>query len=346
MAETAEVTQLPAVTPRKPTEIRVVSDPISVLDTARFEHMQRIAGVMARSNLVPDSLCMTGTKDDKVALPLETVVANCFLVVNQAVRWNMDPFAVAQCVSVVHGRLCYEGKLIAAVIEAKIGIRLRYEWDNKPGEQLGVTVSGTFADGVTESVDGTVADWKTTGSGSPWVPKGFRRMLAYRGAREWCRLYAPGLMLGVLSDDEIEVLADERRGRRARDITHDDEPPAPPPVPQVTHQPAALAGEIIEPKAAQPIAVERTMADLVDDGIPPQFDRRPKKEAKPERPDPTADPEAFFKWIESQMAPIQTYQEAETHWNDRIAPLVENMFPPDQEHCLGIWRKHENRLSP
>jgi hypothetical protein len=53
---------------------------------------------------------------------MEQIMANCFLVVNQAVRWNMDPFAVAQCVSVVHGKLCYEGKLIAAIIEAKLGI--------------------------------------------------------------------------------------------------------------------------------------------------------------------------------------------------------------------------------
>jgi hypothetical protein len=215
MTETAQVTQLPAVQTRKPSEIRVVSDPIAVLDTGRFEHMQRIANVMAHSNLVPDSLCMVKGSDDGktlVALPFETVVANCFLVVNQAVRWNMDPFAVAQCVSVVHGKLCYEGKLIAAVLEAKLGIRLKYKWDNKTGDSSGIEVSGTFPDGSTESITGTVGDWKTTGTGSPWgQSKNYKRMLAYRGAREWCRLFAPGLMLGVLSDDEIEVLADDRR---------------------------------------------------------------------------------------------------------------------------------------
>lgn len=239
MSETTETSspQLPAVQQRKPVEIRVVNDPIAVLDTARFEHMQRIATVMARSNLIPDSLCTSGPKDAKEFLPLDTVIANCFLVVNQAVRWNMDPFAVAQSVSVVHGKLCYEGKLIAAVIEAKLGIRLRFRWNDKPGEQMAIAVSGTFSDGETETVEGNVADWKTTGAGSPWTPKNFRRMLAYRGTREWCRLHAPGLMLGVLSDDEIETLADESRASRARVIVHDDDPPPPPPPPALTHQP-------------------------------------------------------------------------------------------------------------
>ena len=39
---------------------------------------------------------------------------------------DMDPFAVAQCCSVVHGKLVYEGKLVAAVLDAKLGVRLTY----------------------------------------------------------------------------------------------------------------------------------------------------------------------------------------------------------------------------
>ncbi len=100
-----------------------VIDPVPVLDTSRFEHMQRIATVMARSSLIPESLCTFGTKDNKQDLPYEQVLSNCFLVVNQAVRWGLDPFAVAQCVSVVHGKLCYEGKLVSAVLGAVPGIR-------------------------------------------------------------------------------------------------------------------------------------------------------------------------------------------------------------------------------
>jgi hypothetical protein len=208
-----------------------VIDVIPVLDTGRFEHMQRIATVMAKSSLIPDSLCMDKDEDGKpVRLPDHVVLSNCFLVVNQAVRWNMDPFAVAQCVSVVHRKLCYEGKLIAAIIEAKLGVRLRYKWDEAKGDNLGITVSGTLPDGETVSIKGTVGDWKTTGKGTPWTPGQSPKMLAYRGAREWCRLYAPGLMLGIYSDDEMADLTDNARAMRSAPMTR-MEPPAPPPLP-------------------------------------------------------------------------------------------------------------------
>ncbi|MCA1458041.1 hypothetical protein I6F35_33450 [Bradyrhizobium sp. BRP22] len=233
-----------ALAPVRRQEVRVVSDPIAVLDTARFEHMQRIATVMARSNLIPHSLCFE--KDDEgklVPLPIDVVTANCFLVVNQAVRWNMDPFAVAQCVSVVHGKLCYEGKLIAAVLEGKLGVELEYEITGL-GDAMRVVVSGAVngkpvldSKGRPKEIDGTVGEWKTTGRGSPWDAKGgHKRMLRYRGAREWGRVYAPGLMLGVYSDDEMEDLNASHRAQQARLVN--EEPPAPPAA-RITHEASA-----------------------------------------------------------------------------------------------------------
>lgn len=214
-------------------EVRVVQDVIAVLDTARFEHMQRIATVMARSNLIPDSLCFEKNGDQLVSLELETVQANCFLIVNQSVRWNMDPFAVAQCVSVVHGKLCYEGKLIAAVIQGRAGVDLEYEFAGE-GPATKVTVTGTIggkpvldSKGRPKTVEGTVAEWETTGRGSPWAaPGGKKRMLRYRGAREWCRVYEPGLMLGVYGDDELEDL----RAARATLVVDDGGGPPDPKV--------------------------------------------------------------------------------------------------------------------
>jgi hypothetical protein len=252
----ATAAPLPAI--RKPQDIRVVSDPIAVLDTARFEHMQRIATVMANSNLIPDTLCFEKNEaNDKVALPIQTVTANCFLVVNQSVRWNMDPFAVAQCVSVVHGKLCYEGKLIAAVLEGKLGVELEYEISGQ-GEAMKVIVTGTLngkplldSKGRPKTIQGTVAEWRTSGRGSPWDAKGgFQRMLRYRGAREWARVHSPGMMLGVYGDDEMEDLYANHRAQQARVVN--DEPPAPPP-PQIAHQPedppATPAEELVTAQA-------------------------------------------------------------------------------------------------
>jgi hypothetical protein len=57
-------------------------------------------------------------------------------------------------------------------------------------------------------------------------------------------------------------------------------------------------------------------------------------------------PSQFLEWIEIKLAACDDYAKAETFWNDNVAPFVEQLFPPDAEDALSIWRKHENRLSP
>lgn len=186
--------------------LRVVENDIAVLDTAKFDHMWRIAKVMASGSLIPETLRTHKVGGNIVPLPPEVTAANCFLVVNQAVRWGMDPFAVAQCCSVVHGRLMYEGKLVAAVIQSISKVRLRYEYNEATGKALGIRVVGRLP-GEEEERDifGTVADWETSGNNSPWgKPGNWRRQLAYRGAREWARLHDPSALLGVYADDEFD----------------------------------------------------------------------------------------------------------------------------------------------
>lgn len=211
-----------------------VDDLIPILDTARFEHMQRIATVMANSSLIPDALKKAGDE----WLPIPMVVSNCFLVVNQAVRWGMDPFAVAQCASVVHGRLMYEGKLVAAALEKQLKTRLTYDFGlwvpttesvdltkDGSGDVLGVVVSGTLpGDTAPVTIEGSVGIWKTTGNNSPWRVGAFKRQLRYRGAREWARAHSSGVMLGIMTDDELGELEERRertatRGSRARTLT-------------------------------------------------------------------------------------------------------------------------------
>jgi hypothetical protein len=201
-----------------------VYDPVPILSTERFEHMQRIANVMLHSNLLPETLTHEGTKDRKTRLPDSTIAANAFLITNQAVRWGLDPFAVVSSCSVVHGRLSYEGKLVAGVLDAKLGIKL-HQWFTGSGEAERVFVSDVpFSDEMVAALkpgiqipgvrmlDGSVADWKTTGAGSPWTPKAYRRQLRYRGTREWARAFEPALLLGVYTEDEM-------RGLDARDVT-------------------------------------------------------------------------------------------------------------------------------
>ena len=46
------------------------------------------------------------------------LISTCLVVIEQAMRWGMSPFAVAQCTSSIGGKLMYEGKLVAAAVES------------------------------------------------------------------------------------------------------------------------------------------------------------------------------------------------------------------------------------
>lgn len=196
-------------------EVMVSDDPIPTLDTARFEHMQRIANAMAVGLLIPDTIY----KSSEGMFSKEMIAARCFQIVNQAVRWGLDPFAVAQCTSVIAGKLCYEGKLVQAVLESKLGIDFEMTYAGKDdSDAYGITVKGTFPDGKVREVKGSVADWQT-GQKGPWSSKkNWRRMLHYRGVREWARFWAPALILGVYTDEEMEDLAEDARSRRATPV--------------------------------------------------------------------------------------------------------------------------------
>jgi hypothetical protein len=223
---------------------------------------------MAIGSTIPESLRRTKVDGKEVDYPENVVVANCFRVVNQAVRWGFDPFAVMDCVSLVHGKMMYEGKLIAAVIDAKLGVALDYEFfDEEKGKQLGVRVLGTRpGETKVRIIEGRVADWHK-GDKSPWAnPADWKRQLRYRGAREWARAHAPAVMLGVYTEDEFDGLMarDVPTGSRAvrmKDVTPkailDD-------LPDIPDEPPQIAPEIESQDA--PIAdVDGFLAKLRED---------------------------------------------------------------------------------
>lgn len=168
-----------------------VNNPTSLyLDTAVFEQIQRVAVMMSRAGLAPSHLRGEGK------------VADCILVVAQALRWKSDPFAVAQHTFVTQGKLGYEGKLIAAMVNSsgKLKENLDYEYSGD-GDGRKVVVSGTLkgSEKVRE-IDGTVGKWKTA---NEFWKKNPDQMLAYRGAREWARRHMPEVLLGVNSEEDV-----------------------------------------------------------------------------------------------------------------------------------------------
>jgi hypothetical protein len=148
-----------------------------------------LAAMMAKGKLVPAAL--------------QQSPADCLLVIEQATRWGMSPFAVAQEVSVIQGKLMHSGKIVAAAVHGS-GVlegRLSYAYSGD-GASRSVTVRGRLR-GETEPVEVTVklADAKTS---NQWWTKSPDQMLSYHGARVWARRFVPEVMLGVYSPEEFD----------------------------------------------------------------------------------------------------------------------------------------------
>lgn len=184
----------------------IVKDPLAILDTGRFEAMSRVAAAMAGAKLVPGHL--------------RGSTADCLLVVNQAVKRNMDPLDLAQHTFVVSGKLGYEGKVVAAWINAspELDGRLSYEYDGEDDARQVTVIGKLRGEKTTRTIDGTVGAWKTKNENWGKDPD---QMLAYRGARQWARRHTPDLLLGVYTPDEIQEMA--YGPEDAKDIT----PPRP-----------------------------------------------------------------------------------------------------------------------
>ncbi len=204
-----------------------------------FEGVERLAACMAKCGTLPQHL--QGKPSD------------CFRIVVQAAKWRMDPFAVAECTSLVHGRMCYEGKLVAAVLQAMGAIegRLTYEITGK-GQDASIVVTGTPKGAKKPaSLSGSVKEWRTTHNGSPWE-KQPETMLVYRGTRQWARLYAPEAILGVYTPDEAEEIRTveatvvgtdlpQPEAARTAATTAESKPADAPPPQQPTNTPPAPA---------------------------------------------------------------------------------------------------------
>jgi hypothetical protein len=142
-------------------------------------------------------------------------VSACMMIVQQAVRWGMDAYAVANKAYYVNDQVAFESQLVNAVVNTSREIvgRLDVEWAGED-ENLVCTVSGALrADpDKIRSLDQPI---KTiTVRNSPVWKVNPKLQLAYHATRSWARLYVPEVLLGVYTPDELvdgETLVIEAR---------------------------------------------------------------------------------------------------------------------------------------
>jgi hypothetical protein len=143
----------------------------------------------------------------------------CLAICSRALRWQMDPFAVAEksymVVNKGEERVAFEAQLIHAVITARAPLktRLRHEIVGE-GDERRCVVWGTFKGEelphkYTSETLKSLRDARGRNDygaikGSPLWDTNPEVQLAYSTVRQWCRLYASEVLLGVYAPDELE----------------------------------------------------------------------------------------------------------------------------------------------
>jgi len=214
----------------------------------------RLAEMMSTGRLVPQHL--------------QKSPGDCLMVVELAMRFRMSPFAVAQCTSVIQGKLMLEGKLVAAAINSSgvLEDRLSYEFAGA-NETRSVTVRGTMR-GETSPREMKVmlAEAQTT---NPLWKKQPDQQLVYFGTRAWARRHAPEVMLGVYSPEEFDAQTARDTFRGTTLDAEAQTTPAPEPASQPSKPKRQTTAEWLD-EIDMEVAAART-ADEVD-----EIEARPK----------------------------------------------------------------------
>lgn len=140
----------------------------------------------------------------------------CLMLLQQALRWEMDPFAVANKAYVVNDQIAYESQLITALINTRANLdgRLTPRYDGD-GTNRTCTVTGRFEKELDALEYTSPPIGQITPKNSPLWKNDPDQQLFYFSARAWARRFAPEVLLGVYDRDEFEHVGPDN----ARDVT-------------------------------------------------------------------------------------------------------------------------------
>ena len=186
-----------------------------LLNDGTFDRIWRIAESMAQGR-------------HTVPKHLQGNLADCIAVVTQAFEWGMNPYVVAQKTHVVNGTLGYESQLVMAVVQRSGAIvgHFHFEWGKDGNATL--CRAGAILRGDNHI---TWTEWYSSAAvlvkNSPLWKSNVPQQMGYVQGRNWCRLYAPGAILGVYTAEEL--LDSAPAGATYDDDRGQPSPPPPPP---------------------------------------------------------------------------------------------------------------------
>lgn len=163
----------------------------------------------------------------------EVIIATCSALVSQAEAWDVDPMALANESYSVHGRLGYQGKVLAAIVQRHdkglesglsmiyhgsgdglVGVCYGVTGDLKPSDISDDLLNFLATGDVSAQNRLTLAGCKTyrvtrkeAQSDNALWQSDPQQKLYYTCAVRWCRRYTPEILLGAITDDEVDYLA-------------------------------------------------------------------------------------------------------------------------------------------
>jgi hypothetical protein len=166
-------------------------------ETERFNLMQREAKIFAYSPLIPEHLRKGGENQ---------AIANCYIALKLAKTMGEDPLVVLQNIHIVSGKAGFSAQYMIARANAAGIFKGRIDWriDRAPGN-LAVTAYAVLKDtGQEVSVTCDMAMAKAEAwDKNPKYRSMPEVMLRYRSATFLVRFYAPDVMLGYQTAEEV-----------------------------------------------------------------------------------------------------------------------------------------------
>lgn len=189
MSELAPVAQAAVV------EATDLGNPSAFLfDSQRMQALMDFADMMSKGSVT-------------VPKHLQGKPADCLAITLQAMRWRMDPYIVGGKTHLVNGNLGYEAQLVVAVLKNSGAVKGRPHYEYR-GEGNNLECRAGFVPAGEDAIVWT--EWLSisgiTTKNSPLWKVNPKQQFGYLQARNWARLYAPDALLGVYTDDELQVM--------------------------------------------------------------------------------------------------------------------------------------------
>ncbi len=196
-------------TTESPSNIQPHVSPFS--SDSGLENSMRAAKALASSSIVPKEYQGAGN------------TANVLIALELSHRLGVSPLAVMQGMHVIHGKPGFSAQFLIGVVNSCGRFSpLRYELSGEGDQRQCIAFATDLATGdVVKGPAVSIAMAKAEGwfqkTGSKWktLPE---LMLHYRSATFFARLYAPDLVAGFMTSEELQDIRQRNKQNRAAEV--------------------------------------------------------------------------------------------------------------------------------